>query len=76
MVLASFVQSPAIPIARMMSRNKKRNSTKNICAIAALAAATPVKPKIPAIIEMIKKTTAQYSISISPVVYSDLSLLV
>jgi hypothetical protein len=44
---------------RSKRRNIKRNRTKKTFAMAALATATPVKPKIPAIIDIIKNTSAQ-----------------
>jgi hypothetical protein len=37
----------------------KRKRTKNTFAMAALAMAIPVKPRIPAIIDIIKNTSAQ-----------------
>jgi hypothetical protein len=46
-------------IAKSNKRKIKRNNTKNILAIPALAAATPVKPKMPAMIDIMKNTSAQ-----------------
>jgi hypothetical protein len=44
------------------NKNIKRKKTKNILAIPALAAAIPVNPKTPAMIDIIKNISAQYNI--------------
>jgi hypothetical protein len=54
-----LIQSTANPIANNNSKKIKRKSTKNTFAMAALAAAIPVKPKSAAITDIIKNTIAQ-----------------
>lgn len=47
----------------------KRKRTKNTLAIVAVAAAMPVKPKMPAMSDIIKNTSAQYSINLHSLLF-------